>query len=412
MKKHIFLSHSNGKHTLLLILFLILTIVTYLSSFILYSSVVIVPVWALWLLYIAFSKTSLTKDEKTFVSVSFFFLAIILIYRLTGYSSTGALGLVVNVNWIMLGVVAVYAMKLLSEYELSIVYIVMVLSLFIMLQLIFNTGRFVLSLGDAYEAVSVADAWQGALLMLISGLSLIVILNVNRLFPRIVAILALLLTLYINIFILQRGTNVIFTLVELSLILVFLIKRKSIIILLSILLIAFVIIAMSSDNLINLFEWFAQVSPSERLSKRFDEIALALTYESIEAGGGSFAARGNLIGVSWDTFTSSFGHFIFGAGDKADDSGIIGRHSFIVDTLARYGIIGGVLLFVYFKKQFQIVMTYLDRNNDWALFMQCAVLFLFYYLRNFYGQFSYALVNLVILVFFPLTFQLIRYYKK
>lgn len=410
MKDSLFYSQNNGKHTLMLISFLLLIVITVFSSFILYSSVIIAPIWALLLVYIVSSKVVLSKEGKTFVTVSFLLLAIIFFYQIIGHSSMGSLEVLVNFNWIMAGVVSVYVMKMFSGRELSHTFMVMTVSLVVLMLLFIRVGRSLLALGGADEAVSVAATWYGSIFMLLSGLSLIVVLNVKRSLLRIIALVVLLLTLYLNIFILQRGTNVIFTLAEISLIMIFLIKRKQVVIVLSVVIITFVVIAMSSDNMIYIFDWLAQISPSDRLTKRFEEISVALTYESIEAGGGSFAARGNLIGVSWDTFTSSLSHFVFGAGEHIGDN-VIGHHGFFVDTLARYGIIGGVLVFIYFKKQYQIMMSVLNKKTEWALYMQCAIVFLFYVLRNFYGQVAYALVNFVILLLFPLTFQVIHYYK-
>lgn len=412
MKQYMFYSQNSGKHTLFLLLFWIQIVIVCFSSFILYSSVISFVISALCLAYIAYARMGRSKEYKTFLTASFLIVAIILLYGIIGHSSIGALEIVVNLNWIIIGVIAIYVKKFFSGRELTLTYKVMVISLFILMLLFVRNGRSFLVAGNADEAVSVAVAWYGSLFMLISGISLIIVLNVKNTLLRIVAFVVLLLTLYLNIFILQRGTNVIFTLAEISLILIFLIKRKSIVFLFSFLIFAFVIIVMSSDNLINLFDWLAQVSPSERLAKRFDEISIALTYENMEAGGGSFAARGSLIGVSWNTFTSSIGHFVFGAGEHTGNNDIIGHHSFFVDTLARYGIIGGVLVFIYFKKQYQILMSILNKNKEWALYMQCAIVFLFYVMRNFYGQVAYALVNLVILLLFPLTIELILFYNN
>jgi hypothetical protein len=227
-----------------------------------------------------------------------------------------------------------------------------------------------------------------------------------------VAIVVLLLTLYVNFFILQRGINVVFTMAELGIILVFVLKRKPLIFIFSIIIIAFAIYVYASGRLVDIFDWLAEIIPSERLSKRFHEISTALFWEDIEASSGSLSGRNRLMGVSWDTFTSSIGHFVFGAGEHYGDNTIIGHHSFFIDTLARYGIIGGVMMFVYFKKQFQIIMAYLDKKTEWALYMQCAVVFLFYVLRNFYGVVTNAVANLVILALFPLTFQIIHYNKN
>lgn len=412
MNRTVFYGRGVGKHQLLLVSFLILIIATTFSFFTTRSNYIIYPIWALMFAFIIPESNALSKNERTFVRVSFTLLAIIFLYWFIGYSRMPILGLLRSLNWIMSGVVAVYAMRWFSGRELSTVYLTIFASIVLLLLLFIIGGRDLLAAGEDAEAGLVANAWYGALYMLLSGLSLIVILNVKKFLPRIIALALLVLTLYLNIAILQRGTNVLMTFAELGLILLFLIKRKTVVISLSVLIVPFVLIAFLSDNMIYIFDWLAEVIPSERLAERFNQISMALTYESIESSGGSLSARNSLMGVSWNTFTSSFGHFLFGAGEHANDNLIIGHHSFILDTLASYGIIGGILLFFYYIKQYKIFMSFLDKKKEWALYMQCAIVFAFYIFRSFYGNMAFSLVNLVLLLFFPLTFQLIHYYKN
>ena len=407
-----FNSQSVGKHTLLLVSFLILIIASCFYSFTHYSNYVIYPVFVLWVPFLLTPANILSKNDHTFVRVSFLYLMVVLVYWLIGYSSTGIGDIMVVFNWIMAGVIGIYAMKMFSERELSIVYVVLFMAVVVLMIIFIRIGRYLMLMEDMNEAAGVANAWYGSLFMMLSGLSLIVFMHVKSWFPRIVALAVLLLSLYLNFIILQRGTNVVFTMAEIGLIAVFTLRRKALVYLFSIVVIVTAIYVYTSGLLIDIFDWLADIMPSDRLADRFREISTALFYEDINASRGSLSGRSNLIGISWDTFTSSIGHFVFGAGEHFGDNTIIGHHSFFIDTLARYGIIGGALMFMYFKKQYQIIMSVLDKKTEWALYMQCAIVFLFYVLRNFYGQVAYALVNLVILVLFPLTFQIINFYKQ
>ena len=406
-----FVSQSDNKHTLLLGSFLILIIASFFSTFTTYSNYVIYPVLVLWVPFILTSSSVLSKNEHTFVRVSFLFLMLVLVYRFIGYSALGTGEMLRNINWLMAGVISIYVLKMFSGRELSIVYIVLTIAVTVLLFTYIKTGRVLLEMEEQNDAAGVANAWFGSLFMLLSGLSLIVFMQVKSWFPRIIALGVLLLTLYLNFFILQRGTNVVFTLAEIGMILVFIFKRKTLVFFFSVVVVIVAIYAYITGFYINMFDWLADIIPSERLAIRFREISTALYYENLEASTGSLSARNRLMNVSWDTFTSSIGHFVFGAGEHSKDNTIIGHHSFFIDTLARYGIIGGALMFVYFKKQYQIIMSYLDKKAEWALYMQCAIVFLFYVLRNFYGLLANDVANLIILVFFPLTFQIIHYYK-
>lgn len=407
-----FVSQSDNKHTLLLGSFLILIIASFFSTFTTYSNYVIYPVLVLWVPFILTSSSVLSKNEHNFVRVSFLFLMLVLVYRFIGYSALGTGEMLRNINWIMAGVISIYVLKMFSGRELSIVYIVLTIAVTVLLFTYIKTGRALLAMEEQNDAAGVANAWFGSLFMLLSGLSLIVFMQVKSWFPRIIALGVLLLTLYLNFFILQRGTNVVFTLAEIGMILVFIFKRKTLVFFFSVVVVIVAIYAYITGFYIDMFDWLADIIPSERLAIRFREISTALYYENLEASTGSLSARNRLMNVSWDTFTSSIGHFVFGAGEHYGDNTIIGHHSFFIDTLARYGIIGGAMMFVYFMKQYQIIMSYLDKKAEWALYMQCAIVFLFYVLRNFYGAVANSVANFIILVFFPMTFQIIHYHKN
>lgn len=410
MIKTMFNGRNTSNHGLLLWSFIVLIIAVSFASFTTISNYVMYPIWALWLSYILRLSSVLSKDEKVFVKVSFVFLAIVCFYLIIGYSSMKIGLLLREINWIMAGVVAVYAVKTFSSKELSSTYFFMTICLILLMIVYVILGREIMSVDEEMTA-TVDSAWYGSLFMLLSGLSLIVFLNIRKLVPRFLSLVALFLTIYLNFFVFQRGTVVLFTMAELGLILVFILKNRTLITSLSIIIIIFVVITLPTDNMITLFDWLAQVSPSERLSVRFDQISLALRYEDINAGGGSLAGRNSLLEISWGTFTSSIGHFFFGAGEHANNNMVIGHHSFILDTLAKYGVMGGVLMFVYFKKQYQIIMAYLDRKKNWSLYMQCAVVFAFYVFRNYFGSLATDFTNLFLLLFFPLTLQIINYYK-
>lgn len=412
MNKTPFYSQSVGKHTLLLVSFLILSIASFFAMFTTYSNYVIYVVLVIWVPFLLKLVGVLSKNEHTFVRVSFLFFMVILIYWLIGYSSIVTVELLRNINWIMTGVITVYALKLFSEHELSIVYVVLTIEIIVLSCLFISSGRIMLAMGEQNEAADVASTWHGSLFMLLSGLSWIVFLHMKSWFPRIVSLVVLLLSLYLNFFILQRGIIVFFTTIELGMILVLVLKRKYLVYFLLIVIAFSAVFIYTSGMLIDMFDWLADNTSSHRLAVRYREISNALYFEDINASSGSLSARTRLIGISWDTFTSNIGYFVFGAGEHSNNNNIIGHHSFFIDTLARYGIIGGVLMIVYFKKQYQIIMSVLSKKREWSLYMQCAVVFLFYVLRNIFGGITTGVSSLIIMAFFPMTFQIIQYNKN
>ncbi len=403
-------NQSTKKHSLLLISLIILIIALFFSDFTTYSNYIILPIMALWAPFMIGNNT-LTKPERTFVRVSVALLFIIVFYSMSGYSSMGRNPLLRNVSWMIVGMMSIYAMRLFSDFEKKVLFVVLTITIVLLLISFIREGQSIAAFGDKEDASMTAGTLYGSMFMLLSGISLIALLKIKAWLPRVVSLMILLLTLYLNVAILQRGTNVIFTVAELLLIILFNVKNRVFVGVTSVAVLVMFFVFVSSDLLIDLFDWLASVSSSQRLADRFNQISLALTYEDIESGGGSFAARHELIMISWNTFTSSIGHFIFGAGEHWMTIDIIGHHSFIVDTLARYGLIGGILLFIYYKKQYQIMFSIINKKTEWALYMQCAVVFLFYLLRNFYGNVSAATVAVIMLIYFPLVLTFIINHK-
>ena len=128
-----FVSQSDNKHTLLLGSFLILIIASFFSTFTTYSNYVIYPVLVLWVPFILTSSSVLSKNEHTFVRVSFLFLMLVLVYRFIGYSALGTGEMLRNINWLMAGVISIYVLKMFSGRELSIVYIVLTIAVTVLL---------------------------------------------------------------------------------------------------------------------------------------------------------------------------------------------------------------------------------------------------------------------------------------
>ena len=410
--KQAFNSQRTSNNPVLFLSFIVILITTILADFTNYSNYITYPFILLWILFLIATPIPLLDIERTFIRSSIILFLIILVYGLIGYSSISRGDLLREFNWIIIGIIAIYVAKLFSDRELSLLYVIFIISILVLLFIFIRKGQSLIAADEQTDAAEITNAWYGSLFMLLSGLCLIVFFHIKPFLPKIISLFFLFLFLYLNVFILQRGTNVIFTLVELALLFVFLLKNKSLVWIFTIIVSISAVFFVEEGGLISLFDWLAETIPSERMAVRFREISYALTYEDINASSsGSLSARHNLITISWNTFTSNFSHFVFGAGEQ-EGNGVIGHHSFFVDTLARYGIIGGFLIVVYFIKQYQIIMSVLDKKKEWALYMQCTIVFVFYVLRNFYGNMAFALVNIVLLVLFPMTFQIVQYYKK
>ena len=397
----------NGVKKIEFFSLLAMIIVSFFAGFTTYSNYVMIPIMLLWIPYLMSLFERLKIDEKTFTKVSSAYLLIMFVYRTIGYSTDEVLFVLRDVAWIMSGVMAVYAMRFSSDKQLSTLFVVFTIVLLALLLVLNNKGRSL----DMDEAAATANAWIGSMFMLLTGFSLICFIHIRSLLFRVVFVAILFLTLYLNFFILQRGIVVIFTIFEMALIIVMSLKYRVLISFLFVAILFAFFFVYYSGYYVQFLDWMADVVPSDRLAIRFRQISFALQYGDVEAGGGSLNARERLMGISWNTFTSNIGYFIFGAGAQRGNT-VIGHHSFFLDILATYGIIGGLLMLVYFIKQYKIIMSKLNKKLEPVLYSQCAVVFLFYIMRNYYGSMANSCINFMLLMYFPLLIEFIQKYKS
>jgi len=129
--------------------------------------------------------------------------------------------------------------------------------------------------------------------------------------------------------------------------------------------VASLLLFLFGDSIISLM---IQLSPSDRLTARFEDLQGTMINGVNTA---SFSGRLTLSLLSIKTWLSSITTFLFGIGDHRleGDWGMmgfymsgIGGHSELIDSLARYGIVGfSIIAYLYYHicnyilKQFKIV---------------------------------------------------------
>ena len=105
------------------------------------------------------------------------------------------------------------------------------------------------------------------------------------------------------------------------------------------------------------------VSPSERLSVR---LITLLDKNNAMADTDVVTGRTDLYFLSLKTWLSNPANFLIGIGDIRDPYDVvrtgIGHHSDFFDTLARYGLLGGLLLFATIKRFFNSIISLFDQK--------------------------------------------------
>ncbi|MBQ7252762.1 MAG: hypothetical protein IJS32_09215 [Kiritimatiellae bacterium] len=157
--------------------------------------------------------------------------------------------------------------------------------------------------------------------------------------------------------------------------------------------------------------WLATLLEGQRLQSRVLHMLGLLQSGSMESTGGSLAFRYNLMLASLETFTGSPGAFVLGVGDhRLPFNGAdlpVGNHSQLIDTFARYGIVGGAC-FVWLLAHLRKGMCRNSRLPPGSpLRTQMAVLFVFFLLRTLLGTTLIGSVATQLFVTIPLTVSLL-----
>jgi hypothetical protein len=190
--------------------------------------------------------------------------------------------------------------------------------------------------------------------LIVLSVSLFVLLNSKSPIIRILSAGIVIISFYFIVFCGQRGSVVILMLFSVAFIIYERFYHKSgrnnasrLIALVG----GFLIIAIFGDELLT---FLIRLSPSERLTERF--LDLQNTYDN-GVSDDSFSGRLSLEIMSIQTWLSDVVSFFFGIGDHRNEmntglSGFvstgIGGHSELIDSLARYGIVGlGIIVYLY-----------------------------------------------------------------
>ena len=133
-----------------------------------------------------------------------------------------------------------------------------------------------------------------------------------------------------------------------------------------------------------------------------------------EAHDNSLNGRMDLWQVSLNTWLASPVNFVFGIGDHyrsviVSTSGTgIGNHSDFFDILARYGIIGGLVLFYMLKFFFD----YMKRLVSGRLYLKVLIFFVLLVLFGFTKKIILPSISIMIFILFPLCLYIVKGNEK
>lgn len=122
-------------------------------------------------------------------------------------------------------------------------------------------------------------------------------------------------------------------------------------------------------------DFIISVSPDERLTER---LVTLIDVENAEADISIATNRTNLYLLSVNTWLSDISSFLFGIGDHRAAFGAkatgIGQHSDLLDSLARYGLLGLIMLVAVFKHMFKYLLSLYGKTYKLQLVTIFAIL--------------------------------------
>lgn len=364
------------------------------------STEVLICITALWLPGILQNKIKLSKQLWGVLVCLILYLIIIIIYKSLGISTAWWDIAAGYYGSVCCAVVSIYSLKLLSEKQLrhlkwGIYGVFMVGMLYV-----YKKGMMALATMNLEEAISQETAAYGSAVMIFTGITFIALLSSRSFLLKFLYGLGVILSLGVTIVIMQRGTNVIMSLLMLLMILMFnYVKGVKIKRILIILFVGGVILYITGIYSV-LLEFLIDTIPSERLATRVQAIYFFLqTGDALDAGS-SMTSRSELMLRSFNTFTDSIGNFLFGVGDHRKLGGPVGNHAELLDTFARYGIFLSIPLIVYFYKLIKWWYAIIPHSS--ILRYQVSCIISIYIARNIWGFAITSAISVLLFLYLPL----------
>lgn len=362
---------------------------------------VLICITALWLPGILKNKIALSKQLWSVFLCLVIYLIIIITYKSLGVSTAWWDIAAGYYGSVCCALISLYSLKLLSEKQHKYlnwgIYGVFMLGMVY----VYRKGINALATMNLEDAISQEAAAYGSAVMIFSGITFIAFLSSKSFLLKILYGIAIILSLGITIVIMQRGTNVIMSVLMLMMIFLFnYVKGVKIKKILTVFLIFGVILYITGIYTV-LLEFLIESIPSERLATRVQAIYFFLqTGDALDAGS-SMTSRSELMLRSIHTFTDSIGNFLFGVGDHRKLGGPVGNHAELLDTFARYGIILSIPLVVYFIKLIKWWYATLPQSS--VLRYQVICIIAIYVARNIWGFAITSAISILLFLYLPLV---------
>lgn len=255
------------------------------------------------------------------------------------------------------------------------------------------------------QSTNAADTAFASAVMLLMGAFYLITLNSSRKWMKVVSIAGLFFSAYFLIFISQRGTTFFLAIMMILLLSIFRSSsRRQMYVLFAL---SFVMLWFAMGGAVVILSGVSEMMSSLRINHKINYLIRFFEMGNIAEAGGSLSGRYELMMKSVGTFGQSIQSFLFGVGDHRDTNLIIGNHSQIIDTFARYGLIGGACLVWLLNGMKKIINDVAAIDSTSVIYKQLMVLYIFFIIRSFLGNTFIGSIGTQLFVTAPLVVSLI-----
>ena len=253
-------------------------------------------------------------------------------------------------------------------------------------------------LGDTVKGTNAISTQYFSAIVLIAGILLTVLLFSRK--HKVIVSGMLAVIIIFEVYVGQRMIAVLFLLAMMAAQILFYRKksRAGYVILILLMLVAILVLF----NLESILLWVSSMLKDTRIGARVDQILRMVQNSDIKGSGGSLEARFVLMSNSLRTFFSSPKAFLFGVGEDRASNLLVGHHSQWLDQLAKYGILGTVLLITALRKCFSALRHLIRKDTDHYLRVQLLIFEMYFLLRGMFGYVLYPYFAIALFVVIPI----------
>lgn len=400
--------HIKKEHSLVLMVFIIMACLSIVPNLTLYRNEysLVFLITVLFVLYKSFS--SLNKYEKEAILMLLIFFMINISYLIAGVSS---ITLTRQFPFIISVFVCIFAFmqnKILAYSQRRFILAVTSLITFVAIVYTCITGKRTLAIVGFNNVKEAGKTSFSTMVMIFSGICFMLFLHEQKFFKRAVWFVFFVAAFYCNAAVLQRGIATFLTVILSLLMIVFKKTNKKNVRIWVLIFSGVLGVLYLSGAYIAVFDFLANIISSDRISYRIIYVKEILQKRAVDSDN-TFGVRLSLIEISFKTWTSSIRFFLIGAGDHRFSFDIIGNHSEIIDSFARFGLFGGCIVFriLYLFYKYLFLCTAADDTLD-SMSIGLKAMFWIYIIRGFLGTIFTCEIAIQMFIILPIAIEYLR----